>query len=236
MTAVSADYSFELQPIDDTHATIALGGSHVFNVTVDNTGNALNEIVISATTFAVDWSPKFKLEPQNDSLYSRDMLVRLNSGENVTMSVLVSTPLSVQVGQSYNVTIKGTARNSTVERTLSFNLTVTGPVFTFLVSNSAFTISPNSSIYTSILINNTGEMEANVSLDATVQPTYFNMFLISGALNTTGPMNLTIPAHGSVDVSVMISVSSYATPGVRTLPILAYYSGTSIIYLTATVP
>jgi Zn-dependent protease len=238
MTAVTADYSFELQPIDVTDATIALGGSHVFNVTVDNTGNALNEIVIADTTNVADWNAMFKLRSQDDSHYAEDMLLTLNSGENATMSVLVSTPPSAQYGQSYNITIKGAARNATFERTLSFNLTVTSPLFTFWVSTPTLTASPGSSIYTSILVNNTGETEANVMLDATVQPTYFDVFLISGALNTTGPMNLTVPAHDYVDVSVLILVSSSASPGERTLPISAYYSATPLppILITATVP
>jgi uncharacterized membrane protein len=238
MTAVTADYSFELQPIGVTDATVALGGSHVFNVTVDNTGNALNEIDFTTTTNAADWSAMFKLRSQDVSHYAPDILLSLNSSENATMSVLMSAPPSAQYGQSYNVTIKGTARNDTVVRTLSFNLTVTNPLFTFWVSTPSLTTSPGSSTYTSILVNNTGETEANVTLDATVQPTYFDVFLISGALNTTGPMNLTVPSHGFVDVSVLILVSSSATPGERTLPISAYYSSTPLppINITATVP
>jgi Zn-dependent protease len=238
MTAVTADYSFELQPIDATDATVALVGSHVFNVTVDNTGNALNEIDFTTTTNAASWSAMFKLRSQDYSAYAQDMLLTLNSGENATMSVLMSAPPSAQYGQSYNVTIKGTARNDTVERTLSFNLTVTNPVFTFWVSNPTLTMSPGGSIYTSIFVNNTGETDANVTLNATDQPTYFDMFLISGALNTTGPMNLTVPANGYVEVSVLILVSSSATPGESTLPIFAYYSSTPLprIDIVATVP
>jgi uncharacterized membrane protein len=88
------------------------------------------------------------------------------------------------------------------------------------------------------LVNNTGETEANITLNATSQPTYFDVFLISGALNTTGPMNLTVPANGSVDVSVLILVSASATAGERTLPILAYYSSVQFppIDISATVP
>jgi len=238
MTAVTADYSFELQPVGVTDATIALGGSHVFNVTVENTGNALNEIVITSTANAADWGAMFKLRSEDDSHYAHDMLLSLNSSENATMSVLMSAPSSAQYGQSYNVTIKGTTRNDTVERTLSFNLTVTTPVFTFWVSNPTLTMSPGGSIYTSIFVNNTGETDANVTLNATDQPTYFDVFLISGALNTTGPMNLTVPSHSYVEVSVLILVSSSATPGDRTLPISAYYSSTQLpqIDITATVP
>ncbi len=238
MTAVTADYSFELQPIDVTDATIALGGSHVFNVTVDNTGNALNEIAIADVTNVADWNAMFKLRSQDDSHYAEDMLLSLNSGEIATMSVRVSTPPSAQYGQSQNVTIKGITRNDTVERTLSFNLTVTNPVFAFWVSTPTLTTSPGSSVYTSILVNNTGETEANITLDATVQPTYLDVVLISGALNTTGPTNLTVPANGYVEVSVLILVSSSATPGARTLHISAYYSATPLppILITATVP
>jgi Zn-dependent protease len=238
MTAVTADYSFELQPVGATDATIALGGSHVFNVTVDNTGNALNEIAIADATNTADWNAMFKLRSQDDSHYAEDMLLSLNSGENATMSVRVSTPPSAQYGQSQNVTIKGITRNGTVERTLSFNVTVTNPLFTFWVSDPTVTTSPGGSIYTSILVNNTGESEANVTLDATAQPTYFDVFLISGAVNTTGPMNLTVPANSSVEVGVLILVSYSATPGVRTLPILAYYSSTQLpqMNITATIP
>ena len=238
MTAVTADYSFELQPVGVTDATIALGGSHVFNVTVDNIGNALNEIAITSTVSAADWGVRFKLRSQDDLLYAQDMLLRLNAGENETMSVQMSAPSSAQYGQSYNVTVKGTTRNDSVERTLTFNLTITSPLFDFWVSNANLTASPGGSIYTSIWVNNTGETEANVTLDATVQPTYFDVFLISGALNTTGPMNLTVPALGYVEVSVLIIVSSSATPGARTLPILSYYSSTQLppIDITATVP
>jgi Zn-dependent protease len=238
MTAVTANYSFELQPVGATSATIALGGSHVFNVTVDNTGNALNEITITSATNAADWSARFKLTSQDDTHYAQEILLSLNSSENATMSVFMSAPPSAQYGQSYNVTIKGTTKNDTIERTLSFNLTVTNPLFTFWVSNPTLTTGPGSSIYTSILVNNTGETEANITLNATSQPTYFDVFLISGALNTTGPMNLTVPANGSVDVSVLILVSASATAGERTLPILAYYSSVQFppIDISATVP
>ncbi|MBU0623956.1 MAG: site-2 protease family protein, partial [Candidatus Thermoplasmatota archaeon] len=168
MTTVTADYSFELQPIGVTNATIALGGSYVFNVTVDNTGNTLNDIAIADATNTAEWNAVFKLRSQDDSHYAEDMLLELNSGENATISVRVSTPPSAQYGQSQNVTIKGITTNGTVQRTLSFNLTVTNPLFTFWVSNSTLTASPGSSIYTSILVNNTGETEANITLDATV--------------------------------------------------------------------
>jgi uncharacterized membrane protein len=215
-----------------------LGGSHVFSATVENTGNALNEIVITGSVNAADWGAMFKLGSQDGSHYAQDLLVTLNSSENATISVLMSAPSSAQYGQSYNVTIKGTTKNDTLERTLNFNLTVTYPVFTFWVSNPALTTSRGSSTYTSIFVNNTGETDANVTLDATAQPTYFDVFLISGELNTTGPMNLTVPANGYVDVSVLISVSSFATPGERTIPILAYYSSTQFpqMNITATVP
>jgi Zn-dependent protease len=239
MTAVTADYSFELQPVGVTNSTIALGGSHVFNVTVENTGNALNEIDITGAANAADWGAKFKLRSQDDTHYAQDLLLSLNSSENATMSVLMSAPASAQYGLSYNITIKGTTRNDTIERTVSFNLTVTNPLFTFWVSNPTLTASPGGSIYTSVLVNNTGETEANVTLNATDnQPTYFDVFLISGAVNTTGPMDLTVPAHGSVDVSVLILISSSATPGERTLPIFAYYSSAQLppINITATVP
>lgn len=238
MTAVTASYSFELQPIGTNNATIALGGAHVFNATVENTGNALNEIVITGSVNAADWGARFKLESQDYSLYAQDLLVTLNSSENATISVLMSAPPSAQYGQSYNVTIKGTTKNDTLEQTLTFNLTVTNPVFTFWVSNPVLTTSPGSSTYTSILVNNTGETDANITLDATAQPTYFDVFLISGSLNTTGPMNLTVPANGYVDVSVLVLVSSSATPRESTLPILAYYSSAELprLNITATVP
>lgn len=238
MTAVTADYSFDLQPIGVTNATVALGGSHVFNATVENTGNALNEIIITGAANAVDWGAKFKLRSQDDSQYALSMQLSLNSSENATISVLMSAPPSAQYGQRYNVTIKGTTKNDTIERTLSYNLTVTNPVFTFWVSNPTLTISPGGSEYTSVFVNNTGETEANVTLDATAQPTYFDVFLISGALNTTGPMNLTVPANSYLEVSVLVSVSSIATSGERTLPILAYYSSTQFpqMNITATVP
>jgi hypothetical protein len=238
MTAVTADYSFELQPIDATDATIALGGSHVFNATVENTGNALNEIVVTGSVNAADWGARFKLGSQDDSHYAQDLLVTLNSSENATISVLMSAPPSAQYGQSYNVTIKGTTKNDTIERTLSFNLTVTNPVFTFWVSNPVLTTSRGSSTYTSILVNNTGETDANITLDATTQPTYFDVFLIYGEVNTTGPMNLTVSANGYADVSVLILVSPSASPGETIIPILAYYSSAQLprLNITATVP
>jgi hypothetical protein len=238
MTAVTADYSFELQPIGTNNATIALGGSHVFSATVENTGNALNEIVITGSVNAVDWGAMFKLGSQDGSHYAQDLLVTLNSSENATISVLMSAPPSAQYGQSYNVTIKGTTKNDTIERTLSFNLTVTYPVFTFWVSNPVLTTSRGSSTYTSILVNNTGETDANITLDATAQPTYFDVFLISGTVNTTGPLNLTVPANGYVDVSVLILVSPSAPPGETIIPILAYYSSAQLprLNITATVP
>jgi hypothetical protein len=51
-------------------------------------------------------------------------------------------------------------------------------------------------------------------------------------------MNLTVPAHGYVDVSVLILVSPSAAPGESTLPIFAYYSSTPLppINIIATVP
>lgn len=236
LTAISADHSFEMTTLDDAHANVTQGGTHVFNVTVNNTGNTLNVIEMKDASLLVGWNIRFKLIAQDDSYFNETLLLRLNSSETATMSVLVVTPVSVQYGQSYNVTIKGSAKDSTVERTLTFNVTVTSPVFAFWVSTPPSAVTPGNWTHATIRINNTGETEANITFNATSgQPVYVDVFLTSGSFNTTGPLNISVPALGSAEIGVEISISLFATPGDRTIPIQAYYSGTPLAPITITV-
>jgi Zn-dependent protease len=233
LTAISADHSFEMTTPDDAHANVTQGGTHVFNVTVNNTGNTLNVIEMKDASLLVGWNIRFKLIAQDDSYFNETLLLRLNSSETATMSVLVVTPVSVQYGQSYNVTIKGSAKDSTVERTLTFNVTVTSPVFAFWVSTPPSAVTPGNWTHATIRINNTGETDENITLDATGgQPADVGVFLKSGSFSTRGPLNISVPASGFTEIGVEITVSPSATPGDRTIRIQAYYSGALLAQIT----
>lgn len=238
MTAISADHSFEIVNLGDSHADVFQGGFHVFNVTVNNTGNTLNEIEMKDASSLVEWSVRFKLSSQSDSQYAENLLLRLNSSESATLSVYVLAPVWAQFGQNYNATIKGSAKNSTVERTLTFNLTVTSAVLTFWVSSPSLTVAPGNWTYANILINNTGETNAVVTFNASGnQPTFVDVFLTNYSLNSTGPLDIAISPHGFEVLGVQIFVGSPATPGEKAIPIVAYYNGTLLttIFITITV-
>ena len=121
---VQADYSFEMVAIEDTNATIAQNGTHLFSVDVNNTGNIYNHIEFMKGSSPNYWTVVFKRSDQGNSYYSEIYDLALNSTENATIHVLITAAETAQIGNNESVVIHATARNSTFSQELTFNMTV----------------------------------------------------------------------------------------------------------------
>jgi len=127
---VDADYSFEMVAIDDTNATIVQNGTHLFSVNVNNTGNLLNHIEFTKGSSPNYWTVVFKRSDQNDSHFNEIYDLALNSTQNATVHVLITSAETAQIGNNESIVIKATARNSTFSHELTFNMTVVDSVST----------------------------------------------------------------------------------------------------------
>lgn len=131
LVIVGEDHSFDMSAIGDTNATIAQNGTRLFAVHVNNTGNILNHIEFSKKSSPNFWTVVFKRSDQNDSAYTENYDLALNSDESAAMDVLVLAPGTAVVGNVENVVIQAISRNSTFGRQLSFNLTVVDSLSTY---------------------------------------------------------------------------------------------------------
>jgi uncharacterized membrane protein len=125
---IAEDHSFEMVPVGDINSTIAQNGTHLFTINVNNSGNVLNEIELSKKASPNYWTVVFKRSDQAASYYSENYVLQLNSSENVTVDVLVTTPDSAVIGNNESVVIVGDSINSSVSHSITFTLTVVDPV------------------------------------------------------------------------------------------------------------
>ncbi len=231
LVSLSATYTFDMTNEGTTNATIAPGGSHTFLVTVNNTGTAYNAVNLSVESAPFGWSVAFKEPSQNDVAYASSLSLKLNTSQNHTVDVNVQSSLgAASFGSNYTVTIKGVSINETsIVHTISYNLTMISPTFDFWVVNNNQTIAPGSWGNVTVQVNNTAPAASNVTLNASgLQPVFVDALLIVDGMNSTGPLNLTVPGNGSATFHVEIYVSSYAAAGPNTVYVNGQYQGAEI--------
>ena len=124
LVIVGQDYSFEMVALDDTNATIVQNGTHLFSVYVNNTGNVLNHIEFAKQSSPNFWTVVFKRSDQNESSYTENLDLVLNSSENATVDILVLAAEVAVIGNNESIVIEANARNSSFSRELTFTLTV----------------------------------------------------------------------------------------------------------------
>jgi len=101
----------------------------------------LNHIEFAKKSSPNYWTVVFKRSDQDDSSYTENYDLVLNSTQNATVHILVRAVETAQRGNNESVVIEASARNSTFSRELTFNITVVGSVLTTslgLQENSAF--------------------------------------------------------------------------------------------------
>ena len=128
LVIVAEDHSFEMVAMGETDATIAQNGTQLFTVYVNNTGNVLNHIEFAKQSSPNYWTVVFKRSDQNDSAYTENYDLVLNSDENATIDVMVVAYEFAVIGNNESVVIEASARNSSFSRELSFSLTVVAMV------------------------------------------------------------------------------------------------------------
>ena len=230
LISLNPTYTFEMTNIGSTNATIAPGESQAFSVLVNNTGNAFNEIEFSIDYAPYGWSVAFKEHHQNDSAFAPKYLVGLNSSQNTTIDVSVQSPGLSSFGVNSSIAVKGVSQNSTsTVRVVTYNLTMANPAFTFWIVNDGPSIAPGTWGNVTVQVNNTGPVDSNITLNATIgQPLFIDALLVMNGQNSTGPLNLTVPGNGNATFYVAIYVSPVATAGTSTVFVDSMYHGVEL--------
>lgn len=229
MSPVSADYSFELVPLGDTNATIAQGEAEHFALQVVNSGNALNEIVLSRASAPPGWNVYFKDHDMNETGYAAEHRVLLNSGEAAEVDLLITCTIEAQFGVNYSVVVRGKSTNSSEERFVQYNLTVTSPTFTYWVHDEGLAIPRNGEGIATIDVNNTNPADANLTfvVDGNDIPPGMYVLLFTEDVadpNNSMVLNMVVPGNGSASFSVYISVGPYASVGDKMIRVQVYYN------------
>ncbi len=230
LVSLNATYTFEMTNEGPTNTTLAPGESHVFAITVNNTGTAYNAINLTVQDAPFEWSIAFKEEGRNDSAYASSLPLQLNTTQNHTIDVKVMSSGKASFGTNYSVTVKGASRNDTsIVHTITYNLTMISPTFSFWVMNDNQTIAQGAWANVTVQANNTGPVASNVTLNATgSQPAFVDLKIIVGSTNTTGPVNLSVPGSGSIAFYVEVYVGVYAAAGPSTVYVDSQYHGAEI--------
>lgn len=136
MMIIQEDHSFELIALEDTNSTIAQNGTRSFTVNLNNSGNTLNRIELHKDTSPNYWTVVFKRTGQNESSYSENFIIALNSSENATIDVLITASESAVVGNNESVVITADSVNSSISHSIAYVLTVVEPLSTSVLGNS----------------------------------------------------------------------------------------------------
>ena len=239
MVEIPADYSFELTTDDGTNATIAQGGSHVFVVAIENTGNAWNDIDLSQGSSPSGWSARFRPHAPGDASYTEDQLVGLNAEENTTVDVMILSAPASEYGLTYTVAIDGVTRNGSETRSMTFNITITSPGLSYTIVNNNLTIPRDSSDNVTITIANADPTSVYLTLDVSVDlPLYVEVVLFNSTIfepGVSGHLDVSVPGGGSVTFGAQISVDGPATPGEKTVTIDVFYLEVLLTTLAITV-
>lgn len=215
LVPITADYAFELTAVDGTNATVAPDEVHIFQAIVNNSGNALNDLSFEVDAAPFGWSVAFKQHSQADSHFASAYEIVLNASQNASMDVLVRASVSAEFGSNNTVTVKAISTNDTAKtHTLSFNLTIVSPSLNFWIVNDNASAPRGAWADMIVQVNDTGPVDANITLNATGQQTPFvDAFVVFGSDNSSGPVNVTVPGNGNTTFHVLVYVASPASTG-----------------------
>lgn len=222
MTPINADYSFELQPQEDTNLTIQQGGYETISVIAENVGNAYNGINLYADVYPVGWNVSFKPAGSEPLAYDDSLSILLNASETFAYDVRIVASPAAELDQSYNVSLAGVSLNNSGKVHLYLNLTVTGSVFSY--TPASFGDTPTDSWAQSVvMVENSGPVDATISImPSALQPQFMDVVIVVGAVNSTEPVDLLVPAGGSAYFTVEVFVSQYASTGEYVISVEIY--------------
>jgi len=236
MSVVAADYSFIMTDVNDQqNHTMVAGEAQNFTIVVDNTGNALNTITVVRDSAPSGWLVAFKHAGENESQYTDQVKIVLNSTRNASIDVLIRSDVSASVGQNYTVSIKGSSEGADELRNVSFNFTIERPAFNITLANATFDVTQGVSSYLSTELTIGNEGSSNASLRISVLrdiPQFFDGVV---DLNVSGTTTITIQRESNLTIGISIYVWSSAAAGVYTVYVDVYYSETLIKTLPITV-
>ncbi len=232
LATVAPDYSFAVTS-EARNATVAPAEAHVFEAVVNNTGNAYNVVEFTPDAVPLGWSLAFKQRVQGDASYASKCDIVLNTSQNRTMDVLILSSANSTFGSSNIVTVKVTSVNdSTKVQLLNYNLTIISPRLEFWIENDNQTAPRGSWVDYAVQVNNTGAGSSNITLDARGQAQNFvDAFIIVGATNSSGPVNLTVPANSNVTFHVNVTVNTFSTAGEKIATLYVDSQGATIARL-----
>jgi len=236
---IAQDHAFEITPIGTTNATMVPGGSVEFSMLVNNTGNTLNEIDFYKGSSPSGWTVKFKRPDQNDSFYSEEFNVSLNSSETAVLRVSVGSPPFAQaIDQNVSVEVQGAARDSSVTRSVILNFTIARTGVTYWVINDATLIPKGGEASLMVQLNNTQPVAVNLTLEIRDVPGYVGAVLfIEDPYDpaATSKLNLTIPGDSDAIFGALVFVSANAPSGEKIVHIDVLYTGVLIATVEVTI-
>ncbi len=227
MMPVSADYSFELTPGGETNLTIEQGGTIVVSLTIDNVGNSLNAIVIYDEESPAGWNVSFRLAGAEQTPFSDEVTVLLNSSENATVFLCMTSSPGAGLSSQYNLTVGGLSLNSTEKRNAVYNMTVSSSVFSYDITTEFESATPDDWTRCTILVHNNGTANATLTIapsDIRIQS--IDVFVLTDGQNSSEYVTLNVPGQGSASFSIDVYVNSIAEPGDRVIPIEVFYNET----------
>ena len=217
LVPVSRDYNFDLSPADGLNGTIVPGGTYATQINVNNTGNTYNEIDLQKGSSPPNWTIEFKKASQNEADYTTLLTLIKNSGESEMVDVRVTASTSATIGTNVSLVLLGTPKNdTTIERTLTLNLSVVVPAITYWVVDGQVSAARGSQASVTVMLNNTEDSDDNITLATNqTRPMFVDYFLytLTPVGDNVSEMNVTLPAHGSVTFGVNIIVGASATVG-----------------------
>ncbi|MGQ9587413.1 MAG: site-2 protease family protein [Thermoplasmata archaeon] len=236
---IAQDHAFEMTPIGTTNATMVPGGSVEFSMLVNNTGNTLNTIDFYKGSSPSGWTVEFKRAEQNDSFYSQDYNVSLNSSETAVVDILVGSPPFAQaIEQNVSVEIKGAARDSSVTRSMVLNFTIARTSITYWVINDGLQIPRGEEGALMVQLNNTGPAPLNLELETRDVPGYVGAVLfIEDPYDpaATSQLNITVPGEYGMVFGALVFVSANAPLGEKVVHIDVLYTGVLIATVDVTI-
>ncbi len=223
MSAVTADCSFEMNPLDDTNRTIVPGQQAVFVVLVQNTGNTGEDITFEKLSSPTGWIVTFT---EDNESYSETYSMSLNVSQEAVLTVVVESSSDSVPGNS-SVVVGGETSCSTSEfaANIAFNFSVQMPEVELWVSDDGQEAASGTSIVSHLVVNNTGEGDVNLTFMASGLPGYVAVVLYEGSptANSSGVLDAEVPGEDSITVSVEIFVLAYAEPGEKSVTIDVFY-------------
>ncbi len=227
MTPISADYSFELRPAGETNLTIEQGGTIMVPLIIDNVGNTLNGIAVHDQESPAGWNVSFRLADAENATLSDEVTVLLNSSENTTVLICITSSPGAELGWHYNLTVGGLSLNSTEKRSTTYNMTVSSSVFSYEITTEFASATPDDWTRCTILVYNNGTVNATMTIaPSNIRIQSIDVFVLADGQNSSDWVTLNVPSQGSAYFSVDVYVNSIAEPGERVVPIEVYYNET----------